>query len=131
MIVGTGVDIVEIQRFKTALDRWGDDFLQKIFTEKEIGYSRSRRFQSQHLAARFAAKEAVVKSFGGNPGLRDWCQIEILNDSNGKPTVVLHGEAEKLQKNTGIDRIILSISHSKDYALANVILEKDGKKTHR
>ena len=129
MIVGTGVDIVEIKRFETAMDKWGDDFLCKIFTEKEIGYSKSRRFQGQHLAARFAAKEAVVKSFGGNPGLRNWFEIEILNDASGKPCVMLHGDAEALREKSGVNRVALSISHSRNYAVANVILEKDGNQT--
>ena len=123
MIYGTGVDIIEIHRMKEAVDKWGKIFLGKIFTKREIRYSSSRRFASQHLAARFAAKEAVVKAFGeGRRSPVKWTDIEILNDREGKPVVMLHDSAVRLRKKRRVGDIIISMSHSKDYAVANAIL---------
>jgi holo-[acyl-carrier protein] synthase len=125
MIFGTGVDIVEVFRMREAIDKWGDNFLGKIFTAREIKYSTSKRFSCQHFAARFAAKEAVVKAFGEprkNP--IKWTEIEVLNDSEGKPVIQFHNDALKLKNKKKIDRVILSMSHSKNYAVANVILLK-------
>jgi len=123
MILGTGIDIVEIGRFKIAVKKWGRNFLGKIFTENEIGYSKKRRFESQHLSARFATKEAVFKSFGQDKGsIRKWTDIEIVNDKNGKPGVILHGSAKKLAKKFGVGAVIVSMSHSHKYAVASAIL---------
>ena len=125
MIFGTGVDIVEVFRMREAIDKWGDNFLGKVFTTREIKYANSKRFSCQHFAARFAAKEAVVKAFGEprkNP--IKWTEIEVLNDSEGKPVIQFHNDALKLKNKKKIDRVILSMSHSKNYAVANVILLK-------
>ena len=125
MILGTGVDIVEVFRMKDAIDKWGDNFLTKIFTQKEIDYSTSKRFSPQHFAARFAAKEAVIKAFGEpkkNP--IKWTEMEVLNNGEGKPIMVFHDDALKLKKKKKIDEVIVSMSHSKNYAIANVILLK-------
>ncbi len=125
MISGTGVDIVEVFRMRDAIDKWGDNFLKKIFTEREIGYSNSKRFSCQHFAARFAAKEAVVKAFGEPKKFPiKWTEIEVLNDDEGKPMIKFHNDALRLKNKKKIDRVILSISHSKNYAIANVILLK-------
>lgn len=123
MILGTGVDIVEVFRMRDAINKWGDSFLSKIFTSREIRYSNSRRFSFQHFAARFAAKEAVVKAFGDprkNP-IR-WTDIEVLNDDEGKPVIEFHCDALKVKKKKKIDDVIISMSHSKNYAIANAIL---------
>ena len=123
MISGTGVDIVEVFRMRDAINKWGDSFLTKIFTPKEISYSNSRRFSFQHFAARFAAKEAVVKAFGDprkNP-IR-WTDIEVLNDKEGKPIIEFHDGALRIKKKKKVDDIIISMSHSKNYAIANAIL---------
>ena len=123
MILGTGVDIVEVFRMRDAINKWGDIFLSKVFTKKEIRYSNSRRFSFQHFAARFAAKEAVIKAFGEprkNP-IR-WTQIEVLNDEEGKPLIEFHDEALKLKKKKKVDEVVVSMSHSKNYAVANAIL---------
>lgn len=124
MILGTGVDIVEVFRVREAINKWGDGFLKKIFTEKEIRYSNSRRFSPQHFAARFAAKEAVVKAFGEPSKFTDWTDIEVLNDREGKPVIEFHGDALKLKKAKKVKDVIVSMSHSKNYAIANVILMK-------
>ncbi|NQU95454.1 MAG: holo-ACP synthase [Candidatus Omnitrophica bacterium] len=123
MIVGTGIDIVEIGRFRKAKKKWGKNFLNKIFTENEIAYSKKRRFQEQHLAARFAAKEAVLKAFGDKiSSVHNWQDIEILNDRTGKPYIRFHKSAKKLKKKEKIDDVILSMSHCKGHAVANAIL---------
>jgi holo-[acyl-carrier protein] synthase len=125
MISGLGVDIVEVYRMRDAVKKWGDSFLSKIFTGKEIAYAARRRFSDQHLAARFAAKEAVVKAFGEPRKFPvKWTDIEITNDAEGKPVVKFSGDALKLKKKKKVDDIIISISHSKNYAVANAILIK-------
>lgn len=125
MIFGTGVDIVEIHRVRDAIEKWGDLFLKKVFTAREIRYSRSRRFAHQHLAARFAAKEAIIKAFG-EPKKHPlhWTDIEVLNDREGKPLIQLHDRALALKKTKKISDVIVSLSHSKEYAIANAIILK-------
>jgi len=128
MILGTGVDIVEVYRVRDAVKKWGAGFLGKIFTAKEIRYSNSRRFSHQHLAARFAAKEAVVKAFGQPRKYPiKWTDIEVLNDREGKPVIEFHDDALKLKKIKKIGDVVVSMAHSKNYAIANVILLKKGK----
>jgi holo-[acyl-carrier protein] synthase len=125
VIFGIGIDIVEISRMKEAVDRWGDSLLSKIFTKREIRYSSARRLSSQHFAARFAAKEAVIKAFGEplkHP--MNWTDIEVLNDAEGKPVIVFHGRALKLKRKKSVKEVIVSLSHSKDYAVANAMLLK-------
>lgn len=125
MIVGTGIDIVEISRFRKAKKKWGRGFLNKIFTKNEIEYSRKRRFQDQHFAARFAAKEAVLKSFGEKlSSIRNWQDIEILNDKSGKPYIRFHRSAKRLKTKEKIGRVILSMAHCRDHAVANAILTR-------
>jgi holo-[acyl-carrier protein] synthase len=125
MIFGTGVDIVEIFRMRDAIDRWGEAFLTRIFTPREIKYSNSRRLSHQHFAARFAAKEAVVKAFGeARKHPLNWTEIEVLNDREGKPIIEFHDDALKLKKAKKISDVIVSLSHSKNYAIANAILLK-------
>ena len=126
MIVGTGIDIVEVKRVKDAAHKWGDGFLKKIFTDKEISYARERRFSSEHLAARFAAKEAVLKAFGENRWI-DWKNIETFNAETGKPSIRLHGYLEELKRERGVGEVVVTMSHTKDYALANVILTRTTK----
>ncbi len=123
MIAGSGIDIVEIDRFRKAKKKWGRNFLTKIFTENEIRYSKRRRFQDQHFAVRFAAKEAVLKAFGDKlSSINNWQDIEILNDRSGKPYIKFHGSAKRLKQKEKIKDVILSMSHCKDHAIANAIL---------
>ncbi|MBI5872737.1 MAG: holo-ACP synthase [Candidatus Omnitrophica bacterium] len=114
MIKGSGIDIVEIKRLRQAIERWGDTFLKKVFTEKELEYSQSKRYPLQHLAARFAAKEAVFKAFGTNPKL-NFKDIEISNDRYGRPYCSVK------QKTSDI---LLSMSHSHEYAVASAIIQQ-------
>lgn len=123
MIAGSGIDIVEISRFRKAADKWNENFLNKIFTKNEIDYSRNRRFQSQHFAARFAAKEAILKAFGDKlSSIQNWQDIEIMNDKSGRPYVIFHGSAKALKEKEKIDSVVISMSHSKDHAVATAIL---------
>ena len=123
MIAGTGIDIVDIPRMRDAVKKWGNNFISKIFTSREIKYSTSKRFSEQHFAARFAAKEAVVKAFGEpNKFPIRWTDIEVINNREGKPIIEFRGDALKLKKRKKIDEIIVSMSHSKNYAIASVIL---------
>ena len=125
MIIGSGIDIVEVFRMRDAISKWGDNFLSKIFTKREIRYSVARRFSHQHFAARFAAKEAVVKAFGEPRKFPiKWTDIEVLNDREGKPVIEFHDDALKLKKMKKVNEIIVSMSHSKNYAIANVMLLK-------
>ena len=125
MVAGNGIDIIEIERIKSAIDRWGPQLLKKIFTDGEIRYSEAKSFSAQHFAARFASKEAVLKAFGGNGSshLR-WQDIEILNDPSGRPRVRLLGKARQLKEKEKIDEIIISISHTKNHAVASVVLTR-------
>ena len=125
MIIGTGVDIVEISRIKNAAKKWKKSFLEKIFTEKELEYSNEKTSSYQHLAARFAAKEAVVKALGsGLTSRMEWRDIEVWNEQSGKPNVRLGGEVKRISKDMGVKDIIISMSHTRTYAIANVILVK-------
>ena len=114
MIIGTGIDIIEIERIDRAIKRWGEDFLKHIFNKEEIDYANSRKFPTQHYAARFAAKEAVYKAFGDNKTL-GWKDMTILNDENGKPYCRLKDDNFK-------NKILISLSHTKIYAVANAII---------
>lgn len=123
MIVGTGIDIVEIPRMRDAIRTYGDAFLLKIFTRREIAYSTSKRFSEQHFAARFAAKEAVVKAFG-EPAAYPirWTDIEVLNDKEGKPVISFHDTALRAKQKKKVADAVISMSHCRSYAVANVIL---------
>ncbi len=114
MIFGTGIDIIEIERIQRAIDRWGEHFLKHVFTDKEIEYVQEYKFPAQHYAVRFAAKEAVYKAIADNQHI-GWKDIEILNHPNGKPYCVCHDETFNHQ-------ILISLSHSKNYAVANAIV---------
>ncbi len=124
MIFGIGVDVVQISRIGSLLDRWGDRFLQRVFTKQEIQYCRLRKDPSPHLAVRFAAKEAFLKALGTgySQGVR-WKDIEVLRSSSGVPNLQLHSYTKTLCQSHGINRIHLSMSHDGDYGLVQVILE--------
>ncbi len=125
MIEGFGVDIVEVKRIKAAVKKFGARFLEKIYTKRELAYCKRKGIPEQHLAARFAAKEAVYKAFGGdgkNPIA--WTDVEIINDGNGKPVVELKGTARKLMLKRGVKKAVVSLSHTRNYAVGNCILLK-------
>ena len=129
MIAGTGIDIVEVFRMRDAINKWGMNFLTKVFTDEEIKYSNSKRFAPQHFAARFAAKEAVVKAFGvARRHPLNWTDIEVFNDKEGKPIISFSNDALRLKKQKKVDEVVVSMSHSKNYAVASAILLKKDKK---
>lgn len=121
MIIGTGVDIADVERIARAMEQPG--FANKVFTTAEIAYCRGRRNHPLSFAARWAAKEATVKALGTGIGLVGWKDIEVTVDQKGKPDLVLSGAAAKLAGELGVTRTHLSLSHSDDYAVAFVILE--------
>jgi holo-[acyl-carrier protein] synthase len=129
MKVGCGVDLIEVERISEAVKRWKDKFTRRVFTEKEINYSKGKKFYYQHLAARFATKEAVLKALEGE-GRRfmNWRDVEILNKKNGKPEIKLHGHLKKLRTEKEIKNISVSISHTRSYAIANCVVIKNGEK---
>lgn len=118
-----GVDLVEINRINKATQRWGDRFLNRIFTSSEITCYKSK---PSSLASHFAAKEAVVKALGmkilgWGHGAIKWHEIEILPDKEGKPIVYLHGKAREKSNEIGLKELALSLSDTSTYALASVI----------
>lgn len=127
-IAGTGVDIVEVSRIKQAAKKWSNRFLKRIFTPGELAYANGKSVPYQHLAARFAAKEAVLKAIGDSTIHRiEWVNVEILNDEHGKPVVNLSGQAKNIKQNKNISDIIISMSHTRTYAIASAIMIKNGK----
>lgn len=124
MIYGIGVDIVEVSRIKEAMERWDERFLNRLFTNREKEYCRDREDSDARYALRFAAKEALVKALG--TGLRRGIhckQIEIVNDSLGKPSLRLSGKAQSVCREIGIRNSFVSLSDDGGYAVAMVVLE--------
>jgi holo-[acyl-carrier protein] synthase len=118
-----GIDIVDISRLKRAFKRWGKAFLKKVYTQRELDYANSKRFPYQHLAARFAAKEAIFKALGEvETDFVGWKNVEILNDPYGKPVVHWHKEAEATRKKRKIKAVVVSLSHTENYAVASALL---------
>lgn len=127
MGIKCGVDIIEIERIKKSLSSNGEMLRRKVFTSGEIEYCEKRKaVKYQSYAARFAAKEAVSKALGtGISGGIDWKDIEVVNDSNGKPCVVLSGKAMEVFKNICAREISLSLSHCESYAVAYAVIETE------
>jgi len=124
MIVGIGSDIVSVQRIREAAERHGRRFLDRIFTADELAYGRGKAREFEHLAARFAAKEALAKALG--TGVSDGILLsdaEVRNNADGKPEMVLRGRACEAADALGVRRIHLSLSHADVYAVAFVVLE--------
>jgi len=112
-----GVDIIEIARIQKAIDRWGEAFLRRVYTDAEIELYRGK---PSSLAARFACKEAVMKLLGtGRNGIR-WREIETLSHPSGKPLLNLYGRAQSQARKLGLKEIAVSLSHARDYAIASV-----------
>lgn len=122
MIFGVGIDIIEIERIKSAIKK-NDKFLERMFTKHELEYYELKNFKVESIAAGFAAKEAVLKALG--TGLRGftWKDIEIMRLKIGKPIVRFSGAVKEFVEDNGIGEIHISISHSKNFAVANAIAE--------
>jgi holo-[acyl-carrier protein] synthase len=123
-VLGLGVDLVECARIQHSLDRFGDRFLHRVFTEGEIAYSMSMKFPARHLAARFAAKEAVSKAFGTGIGkAMGWRDIDVRKKPSGEPFLVFSGGAEELAKRRGLTSALITLSHAEHHAVAMIVLE--------
>jgi holo-[acyl-carrier protein] synthase len=124
MVLGLGIDIIEIERIKKSIEKYGDKFLDKVFTEDEIQYCNAKFNKYQHYAARFAAKEAVYKALasGWKEGLR-WKDIEIQNDASGMPSINPKGKLQSFLSNN--TQLRISISHSENYVTSVAIIFKN------
>lgn len=123
MIIGIGVDIVDVRRFETIIFRWRERFLKRVFTDKEIHYCNTKKHPAQRFATRFAAKEAFIKALftREQKGIR-FQDIEI-DQLDNRPVVNLYGKARELVEKKNIVRTHLMLSHDGDYGIANVVLE--------
>lgn len=124
MIVGTGVDISEVPRIQDSITRFGERFLRRVYTDAEIRYCDSKVNRAERYAARFAAKEAAMKAIG--TGLSrgiSWHDIEVTRLPSGRPTITFHRVAAQIAAQLGMKRAHLSLSHTKEHAIAFVILE--------
>jgi holo-[acyl-carrier protein] synthase len=117
-VTSIGIDIVEIERIELAIKQWGKRFLKRIYTEAELDICQDR---ISSLAARFAAKEAVMKVLGTGAAGLGWREIEILADANGKPLVQLYGRARQRAKELNLNDLLISLSDSKQYAVAAAV----------
>ena len=124
MIVGTGVDIAEVPRIRKSIKRFGERFLNRVFTAGEIEYCAAKPSKFESYAARFAAKEAGMKALGTgwNHGVR-WRDIEVVRPKGQRPTIQFHGQAAAFAARLGAKNVALSITHTSEQALAHVILE--------
>jgi holo-[acyl-carrier protein] synthase len=123
-VLGVGVDIVETQRIEHSLERFGERFLHRVFTEGEIAYCQAMKFPARHYAARFAAKEAVSKAFGTGIGkAMGWRDIDIHRQGSGQPFVVLAGAAKEFAAGRGIANVWVSLSHTEHHAVATAVIE--------
>jgi holo-[acyl-carrier protein] synthase len=124
MIVGTGIDIAEVPRIRQSIERFGARFVERVFTEEEIRYCDSKANRFERYAARFAAKEAAMKALGTgwSHGVR-WRDCEIVRQPSGRPTMVFHGKAGEFAAKLDVKNAALSLSHTGEQAIAQVILE--------
>ena len=124
MILGTGVDIAEVPRIRESIERFGERFLRRIYTDGEIQYCEANAPRFESYAARFAAKEAGMKALGTgwNHGVR-WRDIEVVRPKGQRPTIQFHGQAAAIAERLGTKNIALSLTHTTEEALAHVILE--------
>ena len=123
MVLATGIDIIEIQRIRQAIERWGDRFLRRIFTPSEINYCRRKNRPELSFAARYAAKEAVLKALGiGLKGGLGWTDLEIVNDELGAPMV---RPGQRMMDLMGSKRVLISLSHIRELAVAVALLVDD------
>jgi len=128
MIKGVGIDLVEIERIKRAIDNNGK-FLERVFTKEEITKGERKKDRYQFYGAHFATKEAVMKALGTGwrKGVK-WRDIQVIHNNDGKPEVKLVGKTKKIAKRLGIDKILISMSHTKKYAIAQAIAIRKARK---
>jgi holo-[acyl-carrier protein] synthase len=127
MIVGTGIDLVEIGRIQHSMDRYGSRFLNRVYTAAEQAYCLRKRNAAESFAARFAAKEAGAKALGTGISFGvNWLEIEVVRAPGGRPTLRFHGRAAQIAASMGVSSSALSITHTAALAMASVVLE-DGR----
>ena len=124
MIVGTGIDIAEVPRIADSIERFGERFLHRVFTDGEIRYCDTKANRAERYAARFAAKEAAMKALGTgwNHGVR-WRDCEVTRLPGGRPAMTFHGKAKEFAAKLGVRNVALSLTHTAEQAMAFVILE--------
>jgi holo-[acyl-carrier protein] synthase len=123
-VLGIGVDLVECARIERSLERFGEKFLHRVFTDGEITYSMSMKFPARHLAARFAAKEAVSKAFGTGIGkAMGWRDIDVRKKPSGEPYLVFSGPAQELATQRGVTVAFVTLSHTEHHAIACIVLD--------
>lgn len=124
MILGTGIDIIEVERIAASLEKFGDRFVNRILLPDELAYCRLHRNPAPFIAVRFAAKEAISKAFGTGIGAAlGWRDMEIRRKESGEPFVGLHGRGQELFAARGAKQLLVSLSHTERYAAATAILE--------
>jgi holo-[acyl-carrier protein] synthase len=124
MLIGTGVDLIEIERIAHSIERFGDRFLRRVYTDSEIAYCRRKRSSAESFAARFAAKEAGAKALGtGISRGVTWTEFEVKREPSGRPLLALSGRAETLAKELGVRSVSLSLTHTREMAMAMVVME--------
>ena|ERR1039458_6100285 len=124
MVVGVGTDLMEIARIHQSIDRFGERFLRRVFTAREIQYCQRKKNAAESFAARFAAKEAGAKALGTDISRGvSWLELEVSREPGGRPTLELSGRAAERAREIGVASVSLSLTHSKDIALAVVVME--------
>ncbi len=124
MVLGVGTDLMEIARVERSIERFGERFLERVYTAAEISYCRSKKGSAESFTARFAAKEAAAKALGtGISRGVTWREFEVEREPSGRPFLTLHGRAAELAAALGVRHIALSLTHSREMAMAVVILE--------
>jgi holo-[acyl-carrier protein] synthase len=124
MIIGVGIDLIEVERIRRSLEKFGERFLKRILRENEIAYCQGHRFPAPFVAARFAAKEAISKAFGTGIGHElGWLDVEVAHEPAGRPYFILQAPAQSLLNQKGGKRVHLSISHTENHATAVAIIE--------
>jgi holo-[acyl-carrier protein] synthase len=124
MVLGVGTDLMEIARIDHSIHRFGERFLQRVFTEREIQYCQRKKNAAESFAARFAAKEAGAKALGtGISHGVSWLELEVTRERSGRPTLQLSGRAAQRAQRLGVTGISLSLTHSRDLTMAVVVME--------
>ena len=127
MILGTGIDIIEVERIRASYEKFGERFLNRILKPAEIAYCLGHKQPAPFLAARFAAKEAISKAFGTGIGKQlSWQDMEVGRKESGEPYVILHNQGLRLLEQRGAHKVHLTLSHTEQHATAMAILESFG-----
>ena len=125
MLIGTGIDLVEIRRIKRSIDRYGSRFLNRVYTGAEQAYCLRKRNSAESFAARFAAKEAAAKALGTGISYGvNWLEFEVVREPSGRPSIKFHGRAAEIAARMGFSSVALSLTHTAELASASVVLER-------